>query len=332
MDVTNKKYRIGVCGVGSIGFRHARLLSQRNDVMLSLCDVVPDHLDRARNLSNLEKLTESFEEFLDLDLDGVIVATPDQFHIPQAEAACQKGIAVLIEKPIAENAEQIENLKRTVEKTNARVLVGYPLHYNQVFLKSKEILDSGAIGDPVSFHVMLGAYNTLISARNRFDDGARDKLFVDYSHEWDYINWFLGKVRRVAAISRQSGRLEKMQDPNVVNSILELESGVSGTAHLDYVQAPGQRSFRIIGDQGCLEIDAVRSTVVVKRYTDEFERVFRFDESFDQMMSRQLDHFIEVIGGRTAPNVSIADGLNAICVADAMIAACSQQTWSEVLS
>lgn len=331
MDVINKVYRIGICGIGSIGFRHARLLSQRNDVTLCLCDVVPNHLDRARNLSNLEKLIESFEEFLDLNLDGVIVATPDQFHIPQAEAACQKGIAVLIEKPIAESAGQVENLKRTVEKTNARVLVGYPLHYNRIFLKAKEVLDSGAIGDPVSFHVMLGAYNTLIAAKNRFDDGGRNRIFVDYSHEWDYINWFLGKVRRVAAVSHQSGRLEKMQDPNVVNAILELESGVSGTAHLDYVQAPGQRSFRIIGDRGYLEIDALRLTVVVKRYTDEFEQVFRFDESFDQMMSRQLDHFFEVIDDRMAPKVSIDDGLNAIRVADAMIAACRLQTWTEVL-
>jgi len=331
MDVTNKKYRIGVCGVGSIGFRHARLLSQRNDVMLSLCDVVPDHLDRARNLSNLEKLTESFEEFLDLNLDGLIVATPDRFHIPQAEAACQKGIAVLIEKPIAEGAEQVETLKRTVEQTNARVLVGYPLHYNRIFLKAKEILDSGAIGDPVSFHVMLGAYNTLIAAKNRFDDGGRNKLFVDYSHEWDYINWFLGKVRRLAAVSHQSGKLEKMQDPNVVNAILELETGISGTAHLDYVQAPGQRSFRIIGDQGYLEIDALRTTLVVKKYNDDFERLFRFDEHFDTMMSRQLDHFLQIISNGIAPNVSLDDGLNAICVADAVIAACQQQTWSEVL-
>jgi len=331
MDVNDKVYRIGVCGIGSIGFRHARLLSQRNDVILSLCDVVPDHLKQAANLSNLEKLTESFEEFLDLDLDGVVIATPDRFHVPQAEAACKKGLAVLIEKPIAENATQVESLKRIVEKTNARVLVGYPLHYNRIFVKAKEVLDSGAIGDPVSFHVMLGAYNTLIAAKNRFDDGGRNKLFVDYSHEWDYINWFLGKVRRVAAVSHQSGRLEKMQDPNIVNAILELETGISGTAHLDYVQTPGQRSFRIIGDQGYLEIDALRATLVVKRYKDDFERLFRFDEHFDTMMSRQLDHFLQIIGNGIAPNVSLDDGLNAICVADAMIAACQQQPWIEVL-
>lgn len=331
MDVNDKVYRIGVCGIGSIGFRHARLLSQRTDVVLSLCDIVPDHLKQAKSLSNLEKLTGSFEEFLDLGLDGVVIATPDRFHIPQAEAACKKGLAVLIEKPIAENATQVESLKRIVEKTNAPVLVGYPLHYNRIFVKAKEVLESGAIGDPVSFHVMLGAYNTLIAAKNRFDDGGRNKLFVDYSHEWDYINWFLGKVHRVAAVSRQSGRLEKMQDPNIVNAILELETGISGTAHLDYVQAPGQRSFRIIGDQGHLQIDALRATLVVKKYKDDFERLFRFDEHFDTMMSRQLDHFLQIIGNGIAPNVSLDDGLNAICVADAVIAACQQQTWSEVL-
>ena len=331
MDVNDKLYRIGVCGIGSIGFRHARLLSQRNDVILSLCDVVPEHLNRARSLSNLEKLTESFEEFLDLDLDGVVIATPDKFHVPQAEAACRKGIAVLIEKPVAENATQVESLKRTVKKSAAPVLVGYPLHYNRIFVKAKEVLDSGAIGDPVSFHVMLGAYNTLIAAKNRFDDGGRNKLFVDYSHEWDYINWFLGKVRRVAAVSHQSGRLEKMQDPNVVNAILEMETGISGTAHLDYVQAPGQRAFKIIGDQGYLEIDALRATLVVKKYKDDFERLFRFDEHFDTMMSLQLDHFLQIIGNGIAPNVSLDDGLNAISVADAMVAACRQQTWSVVV-
>ena len=110
-----------------------------------------------------------------------------------------------------------------------------------------------------------------------------------------------------------------------------METGISGTAHLDYVQAPGQRSFRIIGDQGYLEIGALRATLVVKKYKDDFERLFRFDEHFDTMMNRQLDHFLQIIGNGIAPNVSLDDGLNAICVADAMIAACQQRTWCEVL-
>ncbi|HLA95821.1 MAG TPA: Gfo/Idh/MocA family oxidoreductase [Pyrinomonadaceae bacterium] len=328
MNKNRKKLRIGVCGVGSIGFRHARLLSQRNDVDLCLSDTTRDHLKAAGLLPNVSGSTESFDELLGSGLDGLIIATPDQFHVPQAEAACRKKIAVLIEKPIAETASQGERLRHCA--TGAHILVGYPLRYNSIFLKGKEILDAGSIGRPVSFHVMLGAYNTLLAAKNRFDAADRNKLFVDYSHEWDYINWFLGKVRRVAAVAHQSGDLERTQDPNVIDGVLELESGLSGTAHLDYVQAPGNRAFTVIGDKGTMVIDAVKGLVSVQIYQEDFDRVYRVVESFDLMLQRQHDHFIEVIRGTAEPKVTVADGVNALRVADAMLAACENGTWVEV--
>src|SRR5689334_2991399 len=119
--------RIGVCGIGSIGFRHARLLSQRGDVSLYLCDKTPAHLADAAELPHLEKATESFEELLEMNLDGLIIATPDQFHIEQAVAACRKGISVLIEKPVAENTKQVKLLEQCMRETKTGVLVGYPL-------------------------------------------------------------------------------------------------------------------------------------------------------------------------------------------------------------
>jgi len=330
MSEKKEKLRIGVCGIGSIGFRHARLLSQRNDVALLLCDSVPAHLDAAANLPNLEKATQSFEELLYLNLDGLVIATPDRFHISQAEAACRKGIAVLIEKPIAEETEQGESLVKTIGETNGKVLVGYPLRYNTVFLKAKELIDKGIIGTPVSFHIMLGSYNTLVAAKNRFSPTDVDKLFVDYSHEWDYLNWFLGKVNRVAASSHQSGNREKTQNPNVVNAVLELESGISGTAHLDYVQSPGQRHFTIIGDRATIAIDAVKAQVYLQNYDEEFERIYRFSETFDSMMSRQIEHFLEIIRGGEEIRVTLDDGLNALRVADALILSAKNKIWQAV--
>jgi D-apiose dehydrogenase len=329
MDKNPDKLRIGVCGVGSIGLRHARLLSQRNNLEIHLCDTTRSHLDAAAGLPNISGSTQSFDELVDSGLNGLILATPDQFHVPQAEAACRKGIALLIEKPIAETAEQGERLQQCAD-TGTRVLVGYPLRYNAVFLKGREIIEAGLIGNPVSFHVMLGAYNTLIAARNRFDAAERNKLFVDYSHEWDYINWFLGKVRSVAAIAHQSGDLEQTQDPNVIDGVLELESGLSGTAHLDYVQAPGTRMFTVIGDKGTVVIDAVKGLVSIQIYKEDFSRVFRFVESFDGMMQRQHDHFLDVVRGLAEPKVTVEDGLNALRVADAMLASCESEAWVKV--
>lgn len=331
MSDKKEKLRIGVCGIGSIGFRHARLLAQRNDVEILLCDTTQAHLDSATNLPNLEKLTNSFEELLDSDLNGLIIATPDHLHIPLAEAACRKGIAVLIEKPVAENTEQGEKLIKVINEANAKVLVGYPLRHNLIFLKAKELIDKGIIGNSVSFHILLGSYNTLVAAKNRFNSNDLNKLFVDYSHEWDYLNWFLGKVKRVAAIKHQSGNREKTQNPNVINSILELENGISGTAHLDYVQSPGQRHFTIIGDKGTIAIDAVKAKVFLQVYEEDFERTYQFAETFDGMMSRQIEHFIAVIEDKESSRVTLDDGLNALRVADALILAAENKAWQDIL-
>lgn len=331
MNEKKEKLRIGVCGIGSIGFRHARLLAQRNDVEILLCDTTQAHLNSAASLPNLEKLTQSFEELLDSDLDGLIIATPDHLHIPLAEAACRKRIAVLIEKPVAENTEQGEKLIEVIKETNAKILVGYPLRHNSIFLKAKELIDEGIIGNPVSFHIMLGSYNTLIAAKNRFNPDDLNKLFVDYSHEWDYLNWFLGKAKRVAAIKHQSGNREKTQNPNVVNAILELESGISGTAHLDYVQSPGQRHFTIIGDKGTIAVEAVKGRIFLQIYDEDFERNYQFAETFDSMMAKQIEHFIAIIENREVCRVNLDDGLNALRVADALILSAQNKAW-QVLS
>jgi len=330
MTDKNKRLRIGVSGIGSIGFRHTRLLSQRGGLDIYVTDPVDAHRRAALDLPGVIAATDTFEEILEHGLDGLIIATPDQFHISQAEAACRKGTTVLIEKPIAENVSQCEALIETIKETNAKVLVGYPLRHNSVFLKAKEFVDRGFIGEPVSFQIMLGSYTTLVAAKNRFNPSDRNKLFVDYSHEWDYLQWFLGKVKRVVAISHTSGNREKTQDPNVVNALFEMESGVSGTAHLDYVQSPGTRAFTIIGDQGVLSINATKTSIKVQLYEDDFEREYNVTETFDSMMLRQIEHFLDVIVSDSECRVTVDDGIHALRVADALIKSVETSSWQAI--
>jgi predicted dehydrogenase len=108
---------------------------------------------------------------------------------------------------------------------------------------------------------------------------------------------------------------------------MKLESGISGTAHLDYVQSPGRRCFTIIGDRGALTVDAVQGVVTVKVYSEQFDRSYRIFEERDAIMDRQLDHFIEIVRGGVKPRVTLEDGLNALRVADALVLSCQQNSW-----
>lgn len=330
--LTPARVQIGVCGVGSIGLRHAKVLARRGDVDLYLCDSEPSRLESAKNLRGLRETTDSFERIFDWELDGLVVATPEAFHVQQGIEACRRRIPILLEKPVAENAQQGQALFATAKEASAKVLVGYLLRYASFMRLAKSLLEQGLIGTPVSFQVMLGSYETLARAKSRFSPSDRNRLFGDYSHEWDYIDWLLGPIHRVVAKSHQSGNLELTQNPNVVESILELKNGITGTVHLDYVRHPSARHLTIVGDRGTLETDAEQGLVVARLHAESFSRMYSCNEHRDAIMERQRDHFIEVIRGKEQPLVTLEEGLRAVSVADALILSCATERWQPVAS
>jgi predicted dehydrogenase len=195
---------------------------------------------------------------------------------------------------------------------------------------AKSLIEQGVIGTPVSFQVLLGSYDTLVLAKNRFSATARNRLFGDYSHEWDYISWFLAPVQRVVATSHQSGKLDLMQNPNVVESIFRLANGVTGTVHLDYVQHPGCRQVKLIGDRGTLEVSEELCTLTTRLHAEPFSRMYSVPEHRDTTVEAQRDHFIAVIRNEEQPRVTIDDGMRAVSVADALILSCSTESWQDV--
>ena len=109
----NERLKIGVSGIGSIGFRHARLLSKRSNVEIYLCEPVRENRQAGLALGSGVQATDNFADLLKWPLDAVIVAVPDRFHVEQTEAACKKGIPVLLEKPIAEDFATLETAPRS---------------------------------------------------------------------------------------------------------------------------------------------------------------------------------------------------------------------------
>src|SRR4029078_4249721 len=98
--------RVGVIGVGTMGSNHARVLAGISGVQLvGVAD--PDRAQRELVTGTLGcRAVESVEALLDLGLDAVTIAAPTHLHRDIALACIERGIHVLVEKPIASSVEE----------------------------------------------------------------------------------------------------------------------------------------------------------------------------------------------------------------------------------
>ena len=142
--------RIGVAGAGVIGQRHVKAISELTQISLA---GIADPTDNAKQFAgnNHVPCFDTTEQLLDsIAVDGLIVATPTEHHLQPALCALQKGIAVLIEKPIVATLEQATQIITTANQNNASVLVGHHRRYYSLVTKARQLLQSGEIGKLVA--------------------------------------------------------------------------------------------------------------------------------------------------------------------------------------
>jgi len=123
------KLRVGVVGVGHLGFHHARNYARMPDVELTgVADIDPARLDEVGRELRVRTFSRG-EDLLPL-VDAVSVAVPTTSHYEVAAGFLRKGIHCLVEKPVATTVEQAEALVRMAQSSGAVLMVGHVERYN----------------------------------------------------------------------------------------------------------------------------------------------------------------------------------------------------------
>jgi len=322
-----------VAGLGSIGARHARLLAERADVRLWLCD--PDEARRAnaqREAPRHERVFASYEEALAGKPDAVFLATPNSLHVPMGLAAVQAGADVMVEKPISDSVEAAERLMTEADRLGRMVQVGYMLRYHPLLEELVRRVQAGDIGHLCGGTAVVGSYRTLILARTPYRMNERGALAHDYTHEFDYVRWLFGEAQSVSAMSARLGKPELLPAENIYLVNLRMKSGALVHVHMDYLQHPQRRVLELYGDHGEITADFDSGEIRSFPHGD----TWRFDQqqSMPTMLLRdtlyrsQIDDFLRQRTGARKPRVTAADGLAAVKTAVAAIA--SAQSRREV--
>lgn len=140
--------RIGVVGCGYWGPKLARNFNELPGTELAwIADLRPDRLAHMLNLYPQTRVTQSYEEMLASDIDGVAIATPVSTHFRMGMKALQAGKHVLIEKPLAATSAEAAELVRTAESMNRKLMVGHTFVYNPAVEAVRTIVQSGELGE-----------------------------------------------------------------------------------------------------------------------------------------------------------------------------------------
>jgi predicted dehydrogenase len=329
-------------GAGAIGRRHVELIAAEPSCTLA-CIVDPSPAAESIAAQNRVPLYPSVEALLGAArIDGVILATPNVFHVPQALACIAAGVPVLVEKPLADTVQAGQALRDAAERVQAKVLVGHHRRHGAIMARACDTIASGALGPLVA---VVGT--ALFYKPDRYFDEAPWRtqpgggpVLINMIHEIDNVRALCGEIVAVQAIASSARRGHPVEDTVAIG--LRFASGALGTFMLSdtaasarsweqtsrenksYASYPDEDCYVVVGTDGSLAIPTMRLRTY--RNADErswwkpFETQVLAVEDVDPL-ARQLAHFCAVIREEAAPLVPVRDGLQNLRVTEAIGAA-----------
>ncbi len=143
-----KKVNLGLIGLGFIGRVHLRNCLNLNSAMVvAVADISKKALRYAQDLGVKQLFTDYNDLLKQPSIDAVIISLPTYLHAACAITAAEEGKHVFLEKPLARNPKEGEEIISAIRKNGVKFMVGYPLRFSSEFVNLKRRMESGVLGD-----------------------------------------------------------------------------------------------------------------------------------------------------------------------------------------
>lgn len=189
------KPRLGFAGLGWIGGQRMKVLAGSGSAEIAaLCEPDESRLgDACTALEHPPSVCGRFEDLLEQPLDGIVIATPNALHEPQAAAALERGIAVFIQKPLALSRAGTERLVELARAGNLPLGVDWSYRWLDGMPALKRRLDAGEIGAVSAAELYFhNAYGPDAAWYYRLEESGGGCLLDLGCHLLDLCHWLLG--------------------------------------------------------------------------------------------------------------------------------------------
>ncbi|MBE6546380.1 MAG: Gfo/Idh/MocA family oxidoreductase [Ruminococcaceae bacterium] len=279
--------RVGIIGVGNIGFAHATAIYENKIPLLklsALCDIDPKRIEKLRQLYPTVHMYADADTMLQSEtLDAIIIATPHYDHPTLALRAFSCGLHVLSEKPIGVYCENARKAVEASKKSGKIYAMMFNQRTNKLFRLAKDLIEAGELGElKRSVWIVTNWYRT----QEYYDSGnwratwageGGGVLMNQAPHNLDLWQWLCGMPTEISA-QCNTGRFHPIEVEDEATILARYENGASGVFITSTGDLPGTNRLEITGTKGTLLLE--HKTLTLHRLSkDEREYCFSSDSS-----------------------------------------------------
>ncbi|HKM93306.1 MAG TPA: Gfo/Idh/MocA family oxidoreductase [Prolixibacteraceae bacterium] len=244
------------------------------------------------------------------EVNAVYVATPPNFHAFYAKKAIEAGKPVYIEKPMCRTYEECVEVCELAEQKNVPVFVAYYRRKLSGFIKVKELLENGAIGDVRMVNIKLFKHanekmNSAMPWRVDPSISGGGHFYDLASHQLDYLDFLFGEIIAVESIVANQAGLYSAEDILSISFLHQNGIVGSGSWCFNSSKVNDHDSVEIIGSKGRIEFSTF-DFVPIKLITQKGIQSFEFEKP-QHVQQAMIEHVVNCLLKNEKP---VSDGFS----------------------
>ncbi len=254
MSESMKEIRVGLLAYGAIGDEHNLAISATQGMRLTaVSDTNPERVAAAKALVPDVTAFSDSTQMLDSGLiDLVIISTPPNSHYSWAKESLNRGIHVILEKPMALSVEHCDELMALAASKNLLLVVYQNRRFDADFVTMKELIDAGTIGDVFSYESFVGGYSKPCDYWQSDVEVSGGAIFDWGSHFIDQILATIpGKVDTVTGVN-QKRLWNHVTNADHADVSITFSNGARATFTNSDLAAARKPKFYVLGTKGAI--------------------------------------------------------------------------------
>jgi len=294
-----KQIGLAIVGAGRIGLIRGEIAAKNPTVgWIGIAETRADRGKEVAERVGAEFLTTDFHELLNRpEVTAAVIATDEHLHVEPILAAVERGLSLMIEKPLATELAESARVLRAIQNARVDAVVGYTQRFRRRFLVAKEKIRTGQLGDVtlVTSRTFMNRLVALDNYRRADRPETISPMVISGTHALDVVMWLMAGKTPVEAYARSIDRVlgPTHKGIDATAGLITMSDGTLYHLNISWalpVVWPGSvysLEIGIVGTEGVLTIDDTHRDVVMATtipqqagYTPEITRNVDFLESY----------------------------------------------------